>query len=201
MKKTIFILVFFVLFSPFLLAKEIILKCDSWGNAQDSQDLQIDLNNKVIYEIFPHGKYESKILSVDENTIFAHSCENFTEDSGDGVVYELCLDYEISPNSNFVNYIIYQEKHINDKNNNKLIEGKINCKFNKNDLLVDIQDFIQKEKENEEALLLEAQKKKIKTIGELDNLVKIAKRSSEKNLFIAIYNNQNQKRYIGVKID
>ena len=50
-------------------------------------------------------------------------------------------------------------------------------------------------------IIVEAQKKKIKTIGELDNLVKIAKRSSEKNLFIAIYNNQNQKRYIGVKLD
>ena len=43
--------------------------------------------------------------------------------------------------------------------------------------------------------------KKIKTIGELDNLVKIAKRKSDKTILIAIYNNQNQKRYIGVKLD
>ena len=50
-------------------------------------------------------------------------------------------------------------------------------------------------------IIVEAQEKKIKTIGELDNLVKIAKRSTDKNLFIAIYNNQNQKRYIGVKLD
>ena len=29
----------------------------------------------------------------------------------------------------------------------------------------------------------------------------MAKRSSDKTLLIAIYNNQNQKRYIGVKLD
>ena len=50
-------------------------------------------------------------------------------------------------------------------------------------------------------IIVEAQKKKIKTVGELDNIVKIAKRSADKNLLIAIYNNQNQKRYIGVKLD
>ena len=50
-------------------------------------------------------------------------------------------------------------------------------------------------------IIVEAQKKKIKTIGELDNLVKIAKRSSDKNILIAIFNEQNQKRYIGVKLD
>ena len=33
------------------------------------------------------------------------------------------------------------------------------------------------------------------------NIVKITKRSSEKTLLIAIYNNQNQRRYIGVKLD
>ena len=50
-------------------------------------------------------------------------------------------------------------------------------------------------------IIIEAQSKKIKTIGELDNLVKIAKRKSDKTILIAIYNNQNQKRYIGVKLD
>ena len=50
-------------------------------------------------------------------------------------------------------------------------------------------------------IIVEAQKKKIKTIGELNNFIKMAKRSSDKTLLIAIYNNQNQKRYIGVKLD
>ena len=50
-------------------------------------------------------------------------------------------------------------------------------------------------------IIVEAQKKKIKTIGELDNIVKIAIKNSEKTILIAIYNNQNQRRYIGVKID
>ena len=50
-------------------------------------------------------------------------------------------------------------------------------------------------------IIVEAQRKKIKTIGELENLVKIALRSNDKTMLIAIYNNQNQRRYIGVKLD
>ena len=50
-------------------------------------------------------------------------------------------------------------------------------------------------------IIVEAQKKKINTIGDLDNIVKMRLRSSEKTLLIAIYNNQNQRRYIGVKLN
>ena len=50
-------------------------------------------------------------------------------------------------------------------------------------------------------IIVEAQKKKIKTVGELQNIVKMALRSSEKTILIAIFNNQNQRRYIGVKLD
>ena len=49
-------------------------------------------------------------------------------------------------------------------------------------------------------IIVEAQKKKIKTVGDLDLVVKSALRSSEKAILIAIYNNQNQRRYIGVKL-
>ena len=50
-------------------------------------------------------------------------------------------------------------------------------------------------------IIVEDQKKKINTIGDLENIIKITLRSSEKTLLIAIYNNQNQRRYIGVKLD
>ncbi len=50
-------------------------------------------------------------------------------------------------------------------------------------------------------IIVEAQKKKIKTPGELNNIVKAAIKSNEKTILIAIYNNQNQRRYIGVKLD
>jgi len=50
-------------------------------------------------------------------------------------------------------------------------------------------------------IIVEAQKRKINTIGDLNNIVKMTLRSSEKTLLIAIYNNQNQRRYIGVKLD
>ena len=49
-------------------------------------------------------------------------------------------------------------------------------------------------------VIVEAQGKKLKSINELDKLVKIALRSSEKTILIAIYNSENQKRYIGVKL-
>jgi len=50
-------------------------------------------------------------------------------------------------------------------------------------------------------IIVEAQKRKINTIGDLNNIVKMTLRSSEKTLLIAIYNNQNQRRYIGVKLN
>ena len=50
-------------------------------------------------------------------------------------------------------------------------------------------------------IIIEAQRKKILTVGDLKNVIKIAMRSSTKNVNIKIYNNQNQKRSIGVKLD
>tara|TARA_B100001741_G_scaffold306426_1_gene299864 strand:- start:510 stop:965 length:456 start_codon:yes stop_codon:yes gene_type:complete len=50
-------------------------------------------------------------------------------------------------------------------------------------------------------IIIEAQDKKIKTVGDLKNIVNSAIRSSDKTIMIAIYNNQSQKRYIGVKLD
>ncbi len=50
-------------------------------------------------------------------------------------------------------------------------------------------------------IIVEAQKKKINTIGDLDNIVKLALRGADKSLLIAIYNNNNQRRYIGVKLN
>ena len=50
-------------------------------------------------------------------------------------------------------------------------------------------------------IIVEAQKKKIKTIGDLKNIVNSSLRSTDKTILIAIYNNQGQRRYIGVKLD
>ena len=50
-------------------------------------------------------------------------------------------------------------------------------------------------------IIVEAQKKNIKTPGELNNIIKAALKRNEKTILIAIYNNQNQRRYIGVKLD
>ena len=50
-------------------------------------------------------------------------------------------------------------------------------------------------------LIVEAQNRKIKSIGDLKNIVNSTLRSTDKTILIAIYNNQSQKRYIGIKLD
>jgi len=50
-------------------------------------------------------------------------------------------------------------------------------------------------------IIVEAQKKKIKNTKDLENIIETALKSNQKTILIAIYNNQNQRRYIGVKLD
>ena len=50
-------------------------------------------------------------------------------------------------------------------------------------------------------IVIEAKKRNINTPGDLNIVVNSALRSAENTILIVIYNNQNQKRYIGVKLD
>ena len=50
-------------------------------------------------------------------------------------------------------------------------------------------------------IIIEAQKKKIRSIKDFEKIINGVLQSSEKTMLIAIYNNQNQRRYIGVKLD
>jgi len=50
-------------------------------------------------------------------------------------------------------------------------------------------------------VIIEAQKRKIKTPGELDNIIKSSILEKNKTIVIVIYNNQNQKSYIGIKLN
>ncbi|MDC0854617.1 Do family serine endopeptidase [Candidatus Pelagibacter sp.] len=51
------------------------------------------------------------------------------------------------------------------------------------------------------SIIIEAQKKKIKNAKDLEKIVKDVLKSNQKTILLAIYNNQNQRRYIGVKLD
>ena len=51
------------------------------------------------------------------------------------------------------------------------------------------------------SIILEAQKKKIRTINDLDQAVQQVLKSNQKTILLVIYNSQNQRRYIGVKLD
>jgi serine protease Do len=49
-------------------------------------------------------------------------------------------------------------------------------------------------------IIIEAQKKKIKSINDLEKVVKKVLNSNQKTILLAIYNNQNQRRYLGAKL-
>ena len=51
------------------------------------------------------------------------------------------------------------------------------------------------------SIILEAQKKKIRSIDDLSEVVKKVLISDQKTILLVIYNSQNQRRYIGVKLD
>ena len=50
-------------------------------------------------------------------------------------------------------------------------------------------------------IIVEAQKTRVKTAKDLEKIVKDVLKSNQKTILLAIYNNQNQRRYIGVKLD
>jgi serine protease Do len=51
------------------------------------------------------------------------------------------------------------------------------------------------------SVILEAQKKKIKSANDLNQIVKQVLNSNQKTILLVIYNNQNQRRYIGIKLN
>ena len=51
------------------------------------------------------------------------------------------------------------------------------------------------------SIILEAQKKKIRDVKDLDQAVKKVLDSNQKTILLVIYNSQNQRRYIGIKLD
>ena len=53
----------------------------------------------------------------------------------------------------------------------------------------------------ENSIILEAQKKKIKNINDLNKAVEQVLKSNQKTILLVIYNSQNQRRYIGIKLD
>ena len=51
------------------------------------------------------------------------------------------------------------------------------------------------------SIIVEAQKVRVKNAEELEKIIKDVLKSNQKTILLAIYNNQNQRRYIGVKLD
>ncbi len=51
------------------------------------------------------------------------------------------------------------------------------------------------------SIIVEAQKERIKSIDDLKQITKQVLNSNQKTILLAIYNNQNQRRYVGIKLD
>ncbi|MDC3033907.1 Do family serine endopeptidase [Candidatus Pelagibacter sp.] len=51
------------------------------------------------------------------------------------------------------------------------------------------------------SIIIEAQKERIKTIDDLKQITNKVLNSNQKTILLAIYNNQNQRRYVGIKLD
>ena len=51
------------------------------------------------------------------------------------------------------------------------------------------------------SIILEAQKKKIRSVDDLNQAVKEVLKSNQKTILLVIYNSSNQRRYIGIKLD
>ena len=51
------------------------------------------------------------------------------------------------------------------------------------------------------SIILEAQKKKVKNVNDLNQAVSKVLKSSQKTILLVIYNSENQRRYIGIKLD
>ena len=51
------------------------------------------------------------------------------------------------------------------------------------------------------SIILEAQKKKIKTVNDLNQALKKVLNSNQQTILLVIYNSQNQRRYIGIKLN
>ena len=51
------------------------------------------------------------------------------------------------------------------------------------------------------SIILEAQKKKIKTVNDLNEAVSKVLKSNQQTILLVIYNSQNQRRYIGIKLN
>ena len=52
-----------------------------------------------------------------------------------------------------------------------------------------------------DSIIVEAQKKKIKSVNDLNQAVKKVLNSNQKTILLVIYNTQNQRRYIGIKLN
>ena len=51
------------------------------------------------------------------------------------------------------------------------------------------------------SIILEAQKKKIRSVNDLNFIVKDVLKSNQKTILLVIFNSQNQRRYIGIKLE
>ncbi len=144
---------------------------------------QTDVGKKVVVKVWRNKREITKVIILGR----LETSEDFKQET---IITEKPKEVEIEGLK--ITVRLLDKKDIEERKLSKDITGVVITKIAQDSPI----NYLEKGN-----IIVEAQKKKINTIGDLVNVVKITKRSSEKTLLIAIYNNQNQRRYIGVKLD
>ena len=104
---------------------------------------------------------------------------------------ELQKEFEIQNLKIFVRKLTKED--IKKRNLPNQLSGLIITKIEKDSPLINSID--------EDSIIIEAQKKKIRSVNDLNQAVKKVMNSNQKTILFVIYNSKNQRRYIGVKLD
>ena len=104
---------------------------------------------------------------------------------------DLQKEFEIQNLKIFVRKLTKED--IKKRNLPNQLSGLIITKIEKDSPLINSID--------EDSIIIEAQKKKIRSVNDLNQAVKKVMNSNQKTILFVIYNSKNQRRYIGVKLD
>ena len=85
------------------------------------------------------------------------------------------------------------KKEIKERNLPNQTSGLVITKIEKNSPLINSIEV--------NSIILEAQKKKIINVNDLNQVLKKVLSSDQKTILLVVYNSKNQRRYIGVKLD
>ncbi len=140
-----------------------------------------EVGKKVEVKIWRNKKEITKIITLGR-----------LETSEDFKVTEKVKPVETTIDDLKINVRKLNNKDINERNLPNQTKGLIITKIEKESPLINSIEV--------NSIIIEAQKKRINSANELKQVVKQVLSSNQKTILLVIYNSQNQRRYIGIKL-